>query len=122
MGWSIGYDAAWDRDVGYGVPAWCDQPDCDKEIDRGLSYVCGDQPYGGDHCGLYFCEQHLGFEVDDLGHIVGPQRCDRCLEEEAPFHPKPDHPMWINHKLTDESWAQWRNENPGQVDLMRSRV
>ena len=48
MGWSIGYDSNWDRDIGYGVPAYCDHPDCNEEIDRGLSYVCGGEPYGGD--------------------------------------------------------------------------
>ena len=31
MGWSIGYDNNWNRDIGYGVPAFCDHPKCDKE-------------------------------------------------------------------------------------------
>lgn len=26
MGWSIGYDDKWFRDIGYGVPAYCDHP------------------------------------------------------------------------------------------------
>src|SRR4051812_7048849 len=26
MGWSIGYDSNWQRDIGYGVPAFCDHP------------------------------------------------------------------------------------------------
>ncbi len=53
MGWSIGSDG--DRDIGYGVPAECDHPDCTAEIDRGLSYVCGGDPYGGEYgCGLFF--------------------------------------------------------------------
>lgn len=60
MGWSIGYDSKWKRDIGYGVPASCDYPGCDAEIDRGLSYVCGGEPYGGEvGCGLYFCAAHL---------------------------------------------------------------
>ena len=29
MGWSIGYDTNWKRDIGYGVPAKCDHPRCD---------------------------------------------------------------------------------------------
>ena len=45
MGWEIGYDDNWERDIGYGVPAECDHPDC-QVIDRGLSYVCGGEPYG----------------------------------------------------------------------------
>jgi len=50
MGWSIGFDSRWNRDIGYGVPAYCDHPKCNEEIDRGLAYVCcGEQPYGGEH-------------------------------------------------------------------------
>lgn len=41
MGWSIGFDSNWNRDIGYGVPAFCDHPGCTAEIDRGLAYVCG---------------------------------------------------------------------------------
>lgn len=54
MGWSIGYDERWKRDIGYGVPATCDHPGCEEKIDRGLSCVCANQqPYGGEHgCGL----------------------------------------------------------------------
>ena len=36
MSWSIGYDDNWDRDIGYGVPAYCDHPGCNEEIDRGF--------------------------------------------------------------------------------------
>ena len=74
MGWSIGYDEKWARDIGYGVPAVCDHPDCDARIDRGLSYVCCNQePRGGEGCGLYFCEKHKGYLKYDevpagLGH------------------------------------------------------
>jgi hypothetical protein len=103
MGWSIGFDTNWNRDVGYGVPAFCDHPSCKAEIDRGLSYVCGGEPYGGDKgCGLYFCREHLS---------VG-QRCSRCRHHKPPFRAKPDHPDWIRHKLTDDSWAPWRAEHP----------
>ncbi len=37
MGWSIGYDDNWKRDIGYGVRATCDHPACNAKIDRGLS-------------------------------------------------------------------------------------
>lgn len=60
MGWSLGYDDRWKRDIGYGVPAYCDQPGCTEEIHRGLAYVCGSHPFGGDRgCGLYFCGSHM---------------------------------------------------------------
>ena len=115
MSWDIGYDEDWRRDIGYGVPAYCDHPSCGEIIDRGLSYVCGDEPYGGDKgCGLYFCTKHQ----------VGPyQRCARCARyRKDKFTPKPDLPRWIHHKLTDESWAQWRDENPMEVDYLRQHL
>lgn len=106
MSWAVGFDTRWNRDIGYGVPVYCDQPECMAEIDRGLAYVCGGEPYGGESsCGLYFCGSHLHFGHD------GHQICERCWSAEDPFSPTPDHPTWINHKLTDDSWAEWRKEN-----------
>lgn len=104
MGWSIGWDNKWKRDIGYGVPAYCDHPECNEEIDRGLSYVCGGEPYGGDRgCGLYFCPEHT------LLHARLPHLCERCSPRiRVPFKPKPDHPRWVVWKLTDESWEEWR--------------
>ncbi len=119
MGWSIGFDDNWNRDVGYGVPAWCDHPGCNAEIDRGLAYVCcGEQPYGGENgCGLYFCGAHRGFDG----------KCERCAAADperdinpAPFDPKPEHPRWIAHVLTDASWATWRHQNPKRVEEFRA--
>ena len=108
MGWSIGFDSNWNRDVGYGVPAKCDHPDCDEDIDRGLAYVCGGEPYGGDKgCGLHFCGKHLYHNA----HDGDPQMCERCCDGEPPFDPKPDTAEWTNHKMTDESWAKWRSDH-----------
>ncbi|MBO0813536.1 MAG: hypothetical protein J2P30_00045 [Actinobacteria bacterium] len=108
MGWQVGYDSNWNRDIGYGVPATCDQPGCGEKIDRGLAYVCGGEPYGGENgCGLYFCGEHLAGEG---------QQCERCLNQEPPFSPTPDTAEWLNWKLTDESWEQWRAENPAEVE------
>jgi hypothetical protein len=120
MGWAIGYDGAHDRDIGYGVPAWCDHPDCTEKIDRGLAYVCGGEPYGGDRgCGLHFCSGHLFDQIDADGM---DQVCERCVDLDddgqvvgQSFPAKPDHPEWIAWKLSDESWAQWRSENPQWV-------
>jgi hypothetical protein len=105
MGWAVGYDTDWHRWIGYGVPALCDHPGCGREIDRGLWYVCGREVYGGDDgCGLFFCEDHLG-------HVL----CERCAAAADPFAPTPDTAEWVNHMLTDESWAEWRAQNPSQV-------
>lgn len=113
MSWSIGFDRHWQRDIGYGVPAFCDHPQCDQEIDRGLSYVCGHgEPYGGERgCGLYFCGKHGGGDL-----------CSRCRHYKRPFAAKPDHPRWIRHLLTDASWAQWRAENPGEVKRLQKAI
>ena len=114
MGWSVGFDSNWNRDIGYGVPATCDYPGCGEAIDRGLGYVCGGEPYGGeDGCGLYFCGEHM---------LLGGsrQQCERCAEGEPPFEATPDTREWIEWKLTDESWAAWRDENPEKVGLMRA--
>lgn len=115
MGWSIGFDSKWDRDIGYGVPATCDHPDCTTKIDRGLAYVCGGEPYGGERgCGLYFCGRHMTCSA------FGPQLCDRCAKRRKPFEAKPDHPDWVNWKLTDESWQEWRDANPAEVEKLRA--
>lgn len=124
MGWSIGYDNNLKRDIGYGVPAICDHPDCDKQIHRGLSYVCGSYPRGGEHgCGLHFCVDHLHYfdEVDEDTKI-DDQVCERCLHNNPPFTPKPDTAEWLNWKLTDESWHQWRDENPDEVQRIKQQL
>lgn len=96
MGWAVGYDSTWHRDIGYGVPALCDQPGCDAHIDRGLGYVCGAGPGGAEHgCGLYFCGEHGG----------GLPDCEHTIAEGTP-----DVAQWLRHKLTDPSWGQWRAE------------
>lgn len=103
-------DRGVDRWAGYGVPAVCDWPDCEAAIDRWLAYKCEDHGnFWGDDvwvsaegCGLYFCEDH-SYETN--GH--------------ATASPKPDIREWIEHMLTDESWEQWRTENPDRVASMR---
>lgn len=112
MSWAIGYDEHWNRDVGYGVPATCDHPGCGQEIDRGLSYVCGGEPHGGEEaCGLFFCESH-----------GGGYQCARCADGAEPFAPTPDTRAWMQHKLTDSSWQQWRDENPEEVKKLHREV
>jgi len=137
MGWQIGYHNG--RDIGYGVPAECDHPGCQVQIDRGLGYVCGSKPYGGEHgCGLFFCELHLQFgswhsitgepvdwddedtyTLDDNNDMVYAEVCERCAKGEAPLPGKPDIQEWIDWKLTDDSWAQWRAEHPALVRVYK---
>ena len=118
MGWSIGFDSQWNRDIGYGVPAYCDHPKCKRVIDRGLSYVCGGEPYGGENgCGLYFCAEHLGYSVKH-----DAQMCGKCRQGREPFTPKPDCPQWVTFKLSDGSWKKWRAANPAEVKELRKIV
>lgn len=121
MGWSIGHDDKWQRDIGYGVPAVCDHPDCNAEIDRGLSFVCGGEPYGGEHgCGLFFCSKHRqGREFED-GCCV--EVCERCVVDGEWFDAKPDTQEWIRWKLEHESWLPWRGENPEEVAKLLAQV
>ena len=123
MGWALGYDSRWNRDIGYGVPAECDQPQCKEQIDRGLSYVCGSEPYGGDHgCGLYFCSKHLSFHKP-RGSDCLLEMCPRCVAGKPWYkHAKPDVREWIEWKLTDESWYEWRQENPAKVAKLKAAI
>jgi hypothetical protein len=116
MGWSIGYDENLKRDIGYGVPAHCDYPGCRRVIDRGLAYVCGGDPFGGEHgCGMHFCYKHLLMTAK-------AQLCERCAKGKRMFPKKPEHKTWMRWKLKDESWAEWRAENPEEVDAYKKAL
>ena len=121
MGWSIGYDSTWHRDIGYGVPATCDHPGCMKKIDRGLAHVCGSDPYGGDHgCGLYFCDEHLLIvRRGEHEYHRTYQLCERCVDGDEPFDPTEDTRKWVMWKLLNASWKEWRGENPEEVEALR---
>lgn len=52
------------REAGYGVDAECDAPGCSTQINRGMGYLCGEDPDGrrpdnSPGCGKYFCDPHL---------------------------------------------------------------
>tara|TARA_Y100001963_G_C6731062_1_gene423908 strand:- start:212 stop:559 length:348 start_codon:yes stop_codon:yes gene_type:complete len=106
MSWAVGQDAN-GRDIGYGVPAVCDHPDCTKEIDRGLAYRCG-EIHADDGCGLYFCNKH---KLMTSEHYQSGELCERCINGQDPFKPSADAPEWVNHKMTHPSWAEWRKAN-----------
>jgi len=140
MGWAVGYDVGWQRDIGYGVPALCDHPESDEVIDRGLAYVCGGDVYGGEHgCGLFFSSKHLFYvRNEDLpdGEKWSPQLCERCAkgfqllgtdgeykeDPPEPFTPKPDTLEWITHKMNCPSWADWRDKHPSFVEEHADKI
>lgn len=112
MGYSIGQRDG--RDIGYGVPAICDHPKCNVEIDRGMGYACdeyNDKKEKHRGCGLFFCSKHGGGSL-----------CKRCETYKTPYKEKPDMLYWIAFKLFDESWEKWREDNPATVLLYETRL
>lgn len=113
MGYSVyedysALDYGIERWAGYGVPAVCDLPECNVEIDRGMAYNCRENSFSegvGKSCGLYFCEEHL---YDHKNHKNSK--------------PKPDTFEWEQWILTDDSWAEWRANNPDKVKKIRARL
>lgn len=105
-----------ERWAGHMVPAECDMPDCREEIERDLDSKCEQHPADADliaegetdpemiarGCGMFFCSTHLGATAGYEG-----------------IKPKPDSLVWMRHQLTDESWADWRAQNPATA---RSRA
>lgn len=77
MGWANCGDDDLGRPIGYAHGATCDAPGCSAEIDRGLSYVCGNM-HGGDTygCGRYFCTPHM--TVCEMSDGSYNQLCAGC--------------------------------------------
>lgn len=77
MSWSHCGEDSQGRAIGYAHQAKCDHPDCNNDIDRGLSYACGDM-HGATEigCEKYFCEDHRSNTVEDHGDFVCV--CDEC--------------------------------------------
>lgn len=70
------------REAGYTVEAICDADGCKTEIDRGLSYLCGENPDGWRDpdepgCGRYYCPWHLGVH-DCPNQGCGIYPCSEC--------------------------------------------
>lgn len=74
MGWSYGEVSG--KPVGYSVPDVCNHPECSTEIDRGLSFYCGNMPGDGLTCGGFFCSKHLNSTLIDEPR----QACDACMK------------------------------------------
>lgn len=100
--------------AGYGVVARCDYPECSVEIDRGFSYACGgDGPL--DHtCGGYFCGEHQNYDyADEDSDDMGDLENIVCLHSpEDRDMAKPEHPDWIKHVETDDTWEEFRTLYP----------
>lgn len=83
MGWSDCGDDSQGRPIGYGVEATCDHPECDAQIDRGLSYACGgEHGEDSDYCEKYFCSKHLmSIETKDGRCMSVCAACEKLIEQ-----------------------------------------
>ncbi len=109
---------------GYGVPSICEYPTCNEEIDRGMSYACGGEPFSQYGCDRYFCGKHRELHCFNTGEgrREEVEVCERCTKGKKPFPYKPERPEWIKHLLTDESWKEWRKENPEEVRKLKESL
>lgn len=124
------------RDCGYGVPAICEHPGCNENIDRGMGYCCGSAPDSEQGCHMYFCGKHLFYvsRINEDGEEEhSTQLCEICslnfkLGDDnyklhaALFPEKPDTEEWCHWKLEHESWQEWRDNNPEDVKKLRKVV
>ena len=139
MGYAV-YRIGEGRHGGYGVPAYCEHPECNEEIDRGMSFACGGEPFSEIGCDKYFCSKHrhyTGFKQDGSAlpeclcdceddpenekecECEWKEVCASCagLDKEYPYgYPyKPEHPEWVYHVLNHYTWEEYRKENPDIV-------
>lgn len=116
MGYQV-YSIGNNRFGGYGVPAICEYPDCNEEIDRGISYACGGEPFSEYGCDRYFCSKHRDYHYFNTGfkERICVLVCKRCAKKKNSFPYKQEHKDWMKHILKDKSWAEWRKNNPNIV-------
>ena len=135
MSWVVGFNQEQGRHIGYGVLAICDHPDCTVEIDRGLVYMCCENPHPSPSCGGFYCAEHrdnyiYGDEIDDmddaeleaLGIDVESQAVFDAVENadivrcrHSPIQPNKESASWLQHVIEDDTWSKWREENPEKV-------
>ncbi len=75
-------------DAGYAVSDICHEEGCTEKIDRGVAYLCGDQPgYQSEYgCGRWFCGEHMyGGPEESLGG-----HCRACRDAAAPEEARRD--------------------------------
>jgi len=86
----------------------------EQEIEDVIAFLewCGEVDLNEDDgCGLHFCSKHL----------TGNHLCQRCAKGKKEYAPKADHPEWVQHVLTDDSWGKWRDENPKYAEKYKGQ-
>lgn len=143
MGYSVYYSDKNKRWQGYGVPAYCDHPDCKNVIDRGMAYVCCDNQEHTNSCGGFYCAEHESLctliaedefedvEQDDVQELLDDYGLEEMpvFDEDGYFYHcqhKPievkEHPDWLKHIEKDESWQEWREKSHEELKLIRELV
>lgn len=65
--------------IGYEYECVCAHPGCERMIDRGAYYACGDIHGDSEYtCEKYFCDEHKNNSVIDNGNEI--RICDECAE------------------------------------------
>ena len=136
MGYSV-YEIWNNRWGGYWVPAICEHPDCNEEIDRWMSYACWWEPFSEYWCDRYFCEKHTkmktidnfwdtvtedNYKKEDEDNYEFKEVCERCLNNKEPFSYKPESKEWLEHLINDESWEKWRENNPKILEKYKEQL
>lgn len=105
----MGYQVYWHngRWQGYGVPAYCDFPGCKIEIDRGMGFQHPDDAeHGSGVPEIFCCGEHMNTEIDLSTFEIE----------------RKEHPDWLRHVLSHDSWDKWRNGHPDSVEAMRNQL
>jgi len=89
-------------------------------------------PFSEYGCDRYFCGKHLQYiRINGYGERCRHKNdcecdivnvCERCEKKKRLFPYKPEHPTWVKHLLTDESWVEWRKNNPQEVAELRKQI
>lgn len=126
------------RFAGYGVVAYCDHPQCNAVIDRGMDYACCGGIHFDGSCGGFYCIEHETpvmheDELEDLDeeetqHILSSYGLTEVptfdeygiakLCNHPPIEFK-EHPDWIKHISTDKTWSKFRKEKPEQFKALQ---
>jgi hypothetical protein len=68
------------------------------------------------------CDAHGWDEdFDDMEHPIFTCPEHTCADVDEDNLP-PEHPEWLEHILTDETWQKWRDENPERVAAARAAL
>lgn len=90
------------RVQGYEIPAYCDYPGCREKIDRGMGYAHDEDKEMPPS--VFCCEKHKYKDINSFQ-----------VEEKETVE-------WLNHILTDESWEQWRKDEPEIVEKYKKML